>query len=80
MKINASEIGPHGAALFLLFLTPERVWVAMLARNLKGGFAGASPLAIGAAFVDVAKAFAALLPPVDKCRMISRSETMPITW
>jgi threonine/homoserine/homoserine lactone efflux protein len=61
VTITASEIGLYGAALFLLFLTPGPVWVAMLARGLKGGFAGAWPLALGVAFGDVAWAIAALL-------------------
>ncbi len=61
MTITASEIGLYAAALFLLFLTPGPVWVAMLARGLKGGFAGARPLALGVAFGDVAWAVAALL-------------------
>ena len=54
MTLTASEIGLYAAALFLLFLTPGPVWVAMLARGLKGGFAGAWPLALGVAFGDVA--------------------------
>lgn len=61
MTITASEIGLYSAALFLLFLTPGPVWVAMLARGLKGGFAGAWPLALGVAFGDFAWAVAALL-------------------
>ena len=61
MTLTASEIGLYAAALFLLFLTPGPVWVAMLARGLKGGFAGAWPLALGVAFGDVAWAVAALL-------------------
>ena len=61
MTITASEIGIYSAALFLLFLTPGPVWVAMLARGLKGGFAGAWPLALGVAFGDFAWAVAALL-------------------
>ena len=61
MSLTASEIGLYAAALFLLFLTPGPVWVAMLARGLKGGFAGAWPLALGVAFGDVAWAVAALL-------------------
>lgn len=61
VTLTASEIGLYAAALFLLFLTPGPVWVAMLARGLKGGFAGAWPLALGVAFGDVAWAVAALL-------------------
>ena len=61
VTIAASEIGIYSAALFLLFLTPGPVWVAMLARGLKDGFAGAWPLALGVAFGDFAWAVAALL-------------------
>ena len=61
MTLTASEIGLYAAALFLLFLTPGPVWVAMLARGLKGGFAGAWPLALGVAFGDFTWAVAALL-------------------
>ena len=61
MTITASEIGLYIAALFLLFLTPGPVWVAMLARGLKDGFAGAWPLVLGVAFGDFAWAVAALL-------------------
>ena len=61
MTITASEIGLYSAALFLLFLTPGPVWVAMFARGLKGGFVGAWPLALGVAFGDFAWAVAALL-------------------
>jgi len=61
VTITASEIGLYSAALFLLFLTPGPVWVAMLARGFKGGFSGAWPLALGVAFGDFAWAVAALL-------------------
>ena len=61
MTITASEIGLYIAALFLLFLTPGPVWVAMLARGLKDGFAGTWPLALGVAFGDFTWAVAALL-------------------
>ena len=61
MTITASGIGLYIAALFLLFLTPGPVWVVMLARGLKDGFAGAWPLALGVAFGDFAWAVAALL-------------------
>ena len=61
MTKTASEIGLYSAALFLLFLTPGPVWVAMLARGFKGGLSGAWPLALGVAFGDFACAVAALL-------------------
>jgi len=61
MTITGSEIWLYSAALFLLFLTPGPVWVAMLARGLKGGFAGVWPLALGVAVGDTAWSVAALL-------------------
>ena len=61
MTITASETGLYIAALFLLFLTPGPVWVAMLARGLKDGFSGAWPLALEAAFGDFTQAVALLL-------------------
>jgi threonine/homoserine/homoserine lactone efflux protein len=59
--ITASEIGLNRAKLFLLFLTPGPLWVAMLACSLEGGFAGTWPLALGLAFGDFTWAVAALL-------------------
>jgi len=61
MTITGSEIRLYSAALFLLFLTPGPVWVAMLARGLKGGFAGVWPLALGVAVGDTAWSVVALL-------------------
>ena len=61
MTITGSEIWLYSAALFLLFLAPGPVWVAMLARGLKGGFAGVWPLALGVAVGDTAWSVAALL-------------------
>ena len=61
MTITGSEIWLYSAALFLLFLTPGPVWVAMLARGLKGGFAGVWPLALGVAVGDTAWSVVALL-------------------
>ena len=61
MTITGSEIWLYSFALFLLFLTPGPVWVAMLARGLKGGFAGVWPLALGVAVGDTAWSVVALL-------------------
>ena len=61
MTITGGEIWLYSAALFLLFLTPGPVWVAMLARGLKGGFSGAWPLALGVAIGDIGWSVAALL-------------------
>jgi len=43
----------YAGALFILFLTPGPVWVALLARALSGGFRSAWPLALGVVVGDV---------------------------
>lgn len=47
MTLGVAELGLYSLALFVLFLTPGPVWVAMLARAMSGGFASAAPLALG---------------------------------
>tara|TARA_B100001093_G_scaffold433939_1_gene431155 strand:- start:352 stop:561 length:210 start_codon:yes stop_codon:yes gene_type:complete len=68
------------------------VWVAMLARGLKGEFAGAWPLALGVAFGDFAWTIAALLTlnqlasfHADLCwrsyfHKLKKPESMLICW
>ena len=53
MSISASELGLYAFALFVLFLTPGPVWVAMLARALSGGFTAVWPLALGVVIGDM---------------------------
>lgn len=53
MTLSPADIGLYAFALFVLFLTPGPVWVAMLARALSGGFASAAPLALGVVVGDV---------------------------
>jgi len=53
VTIMVAEMGLYAVAILLLFLTPGPVWVAILARSLKNGFAGAWPLALGVAIGDV---------------------------
>ena len=48
-----SDFFLYAGALFILFITPGPVWVAVLARALSGGFHSAWPLALGVAVGDV---------------------------
>jgi threonine/homoserine/homoserine lactone efflux protein len=43
----------YAGALFVLFMTPGPVWVALTARALSGGFHAAWPLALGVVVGDV---------------------------
>lgn len=43
----------YAGAIFVLFLTPGPVWVALTARALSGGFAAAWPLAVGVVLGDI---------------------------
>jgi threonine/homoserine/homoserine lactone efflux protein len=61
MTLTLSQIGLYLIALGLLFITPGPVWVALVARCLKAGFAGAWPLALGVAIGDVVWPVLALL-------------------
>ncbi len=51
----------YAGALFVLFLTPGPVWVALIARTLSGGFHAAWPLALGVVVGDVLWPFLAIL-------------------
>lgn len=53
MTITAAEAALYAGALFVLFLTPGPVWVALIARAMSGGFRAAWPLAFGVVFGDV---------------------------
>lgn len=61
ITLSLSEIGLYSFALLLLFITPGPVWVALIARSLKSGFAGAWPLALGVAIGDMCWPALALL-------------------
>ena len=61
ITLSLSEIGLYSFALLLLFITPGPVWVALIARSLKSGFAGAWPLALGVAIGDLCWPALALL-------------------
>ncbi len=53
MTLTLSQIGLYAGALFVLFMTPGPVWVALIARALTGGFNAAWPLALGVVIGDV---------------------------
>jgi threonine/homoserine/homoserine lactone efflux protein len=53
VTVSASDLLLYAGALFILFLTPGPVWVALLARALSGGFRSAWPLALGVVVGDV---------------------------
>ncbi|SIO50034.1 Threonine/homoserine/homoserine lactone efflux protein [Rhodovulum sp. ES.010] len=52
MTVGAGELALYAGALFVLFLTPGPVWVALTARALSGGFHAAWPLALGVVIGD----------------------------
>ena len=53
MTVTAYDLLLYAGALFVLFLTPGPVWVALLARSMAGGFRAAWPLAMGVAIGDI---------------------------
>lgn len=53
MTITAFQLLLYCGGLGLLWLAPGPVWVALAARTMAGGFAGAWPLAIGVALGDL---------------------------
>lgn len=52
MTISLTQLALYAGALFILFVTPGPVWVAVLARGLSGGFKSVIPLACGVALGD----------------------------
>lgn len=52
MTLSPSDLALYALALFILFLTPGPVWVAVMARAISGGFKAAWPLAFGVAIGD----------------------------
>jgi len=53
MTVTLGQLALYAGAIFLLFMTPGPVWVALTARALSGGFASAAPLAVGVAIGDI---------------------------
>lgn len=61
MTLSPYDIALYAGALFILFMTPGPVWVALLARSLSGGFGAAWPLALGVVVGDVIWPLVAIL-------------------
>ena len=61
MTISVADMALYAFALFVLFLTPGPVWVALIARAMSGGFQSAWPLAFGVVVGDVIWPFLAIL-------------------
>ncbi|WP_209427303.1 LysE family translocator [Pararhodobacter sp. SW119] len=60
MTVTLWQLTLYAGAIFLLFMTPGPVWVALTARALTGGFASAAPLAVGVAIGDIVWPLAAI--------------------
>lgn len=61
MTLGFGDLALYSGALFILFLTPGPVWVALIARGLSGGFHAAWPLALGVVIGDVLWSVLAIL-------------------
>lgn len=61
MTLSSIDLLIYAGALFVLFLTPGPVWVALIARTLSGGFQSAWPLALGVVVGDVLWSLLAIL-------------------
>lgn len=61
MTVTWFDLMLYAVALFVLFLTPGPVWVAVLARTMAGGFRSAVPLALGVAAGDLVWPWVAIL-------------------
>lgn len=61
MTLSPGDLLLYAGALFILFITPGPVWLAVMARAVSGGFAAAWPLAFGVAVGDVVWPFLAIL-------------------
>ena len=61
MTISLLDITLYAGALFILFITPGPVWLAVAARTLSGGFRSAWPLAFGVALGDIIWPMVAIL-------------------
>ena len=61
MTLSAGDMALYAGALFILFITPGPVWLAVMARAISGGFTSAWPLAFGVAVGDLVWPFLAIL-------------------
>lgn len=53
MTLGLADMALYAGALFILFLTPGPVWLALVARSVSGGFHAAWPLALGVVVGDM---------------------------
>ena len=53
MSISISDLTFYAFGIFILFLTPGPVWIAIISRSITGGLNGAVPLATGVAVGDM---------------------------
>jgi len=53
MSISISELTFYAFGIFVLFLTPGPVWLAIISRSISSGLKGAAPLAAGVAIDDI---------------------------
>lgn len=61
MTLSPVDLALYAGALFILFITPGPVWLAVLARTLSGGTQSAVPLALGVVTGDVMWSLLAVL-------------------
>lgn len=61
MTLAAHDMALYAGALFILFITPGPVWLAVLGRTLSGGAGAALPLAAGVVVGDVLWSLLAVL-------------------
>ncbi|MGI3210335.1 LysE family translocator [Roseovarius tibetensis] len=61
MTLAFADLALYAVAIFVLFLTPGPVWLALVARAMSGGFHAAWPLALGVVVGDVLWPFLAIL-------------------
>ena len=53
MTTTFFDLALYAGGIFILFLTPGPVWMALVARTLSGGFGSAWPLALGVVIGDI---------------------------
>lgn len=61
MTLSGADMALYAGALFILFITPGPVWLAVLARTLSGGMHATWPLAMGVVVGDVLWSLLAVL-------------------
>jgi len=61
MSLSALDLALYAGAVFVLFMTPGPVWMALVARAMSGGFQAAWPLTLGVVVGDMAWPLLAIL-------------------